>query len=94
MSKLPWLDTAITFSDSDMEGCQHSHDDPLDELDMDELDMRDELNTRPMPSEEQKPIQLEDQPEHLAYIRAKLVEEVKDLLILFLKQNMEVFTWK
>ena len=26
MSKLPWLDTTITFSDSDMEGCQHSHD--------------------------------------------------------------------
>ena len=29
VSKLPWLDTAITFLDSDMEGCQHSHDDPL-----------------------------------------------------------------
>ena len=23
VSKLPWLDTTITFSDSDMEGCQH-----------------------------------------------------------------------
>ena len=29
MSKLPQLDTSITFSDSDLEGCQHPHDDPL-----------------------------------------------------------------
>ena len=29
VSKLPRLDTAITFSDSDMEDCQHPHDDPL-----------------------------------------------------------------
>ena len=29
MSKLPRLDTTITFSDSDMEGCQHPYDDPL-----------------------------------------------------------------
>ena len=29
MYKLPRLDTAITFSDSDLEGCQHPHDDPL-----------------------------------------------------------------
>ena len=29
VSKLPRLDTAITFSDSDLEGCQHPHDDPL-----------------------------------------------------------------
>ena len=28
VSKLPRLDTSITFSDSDMEGCQHPHDDP------------------------------------------------------------------
>ena len=27
VSKLPRLDTAITFSDSDLEGCQHPHDD-------------------------------------------------------------------
>ena len=27
--KLPRLDTTITFSDSDMEGCQHPHDNPL-----------------------------------------------------------------
>ena len=29
MSKLPRLDTAITFADSDHEGCRHPHDDPL-----------------------------------------------------------------
>ena len=29
VSKLPWLDTTITFSDFDMEGCQHPHDNPL-----------------------------------------------------------------
>ena len=29
VSKLPRLDTAITFSDSDLEGYQHPHDDPL-----------------------------------------------------------------
>ena len=29
VSKLPRLNTTITFSDSDMESCQHPHDDPL-----------------------------------------------------------------
>ena len=29
VSKLPRLNTAITFSDSDLEGCQHPHNDPL-----------------------------------------------------------------
>ena len=29
VSKLPWLDASITFFDSDLEGCQHPHDDPL-----------------------------------------------------------------
>ena len=29
VSKLPRLDTAITFSDLDLEGCQHPHNDPL-----------------------------------------------------------------
>ena len=29
VSKFPRLDTTITFSDFDMEGCQHPHDDPL-----------------------------------------------------------------
>ena len=56
--------------------------------------MRDELDTRPTPSEELEPVQLDDQPEHLAYIGSKLAEDVKDLLIHFLKQNVEVFAWK
>ena len=29
VSKLPQLNTTITFSDSDLEGCQHPQDDPL-----------------------------------------------------------------
>ena len=29
VSKLPRLDTSITFSDSNLDGCQHPHDDPL-----------------------------------------------------------------
>ena len=29
VSELPRLDTAITFSDSDLEGCQNPNDDPL-----------------------------------------------------------------
>ena len=29
VSKLPRLDNTITFSDLDLEGCQHPHDDPL-----------------------------------------------------------------
>ena len=32
----------------------------VDIIHMDELDMRDELNTRPMPSEEPEPVQLDD----------------------------------
>ena len=40
----------------------------VDSIHMDEPDIRDYLNTRPMPSEELEPIQLDDQPEHLTYI--------------------------
>ena len=29
VSKLPRIDTSLTFSDSYLEGCQHPHDDPL-----------------------------------------------------------------
>ena len=61
---------------------------------MDELDMRDEVSIRPTPSEELEPIQLDDQPEHLVYIGSKLAKDVRDLLIHFLKQNIEVFAWK
>ena len=61
---------------------------------MDELDMSDEVSIRPMPSEELEPIQLNDQLEHLVYIGSKLTKDVRDLLINFLKQNIEVFAWK
>ena len=66
----------------------------VDSIHMDELDMRDELNTQPIPSEELELVQLDDQPEHLPYIGSKLVGDVKDVIIRFLKQNEEVFTWK
>ena len=66
----------------------------VDSVHTDELDMRDEMDTRSTPSEELEPIQLEDQLEHLAYIGSKLAEDVKDLLIHFLKHNVEVFAWK
>ena len=56
--------------------------------------MRDEVNTRPKPSEELEPVQLDDHPEHLAYIGSKLAEDLRSLLIHFLRQNKDVFTWK
>ena len=61
---------------------------------MGDLDMRDEVSTRPTPSEELEPVQLHDQPEHLVYIGSKLAEDIKSPLIHFLKKNMEVFAWK
>ena len=61
---------------------------------MNELDMRDEVSIRPTPLEELEPIQLDDQSEHLVYIRSKLARGVRDLLIHFLKQNKEVFAQK
>ena len=66
----------------------------VDNIHMDELYMRDELNTRPMPLEELELIQLDDKPEHFTYIGSKLAEDVKDLLIRLLKKNVEVFAWK
>ena len=66
----------------------------VDNIYVDELDMRDEVSTQPTPSEELKPVQLGDQPEHLVYIGSKLAEDIKSPLIRFLKQNMEVFAWK
>ena len=50
----------------------------VDNVHADELDMRDELDTRPTPSEELELVQLDDQPEHLAYIKSKLPEDVID----------------
>ena len=57
---------------------------------MDELDMRDEVSTRPAPLEELEPVQLE----HLVYIGSKLAKYVISLLVHFLKQNMEVIARK
>ena len=66
----------------------------VDSISVDELDMRDEVNTRLEPSEELEPIQLDDHPEDLAYVGSKLAEDLRSLLIRFLKQNKDVFAWK
>ena len=57
----------------------------IDNLCVDELDMRDEVNTRPKPLEELELVQLDDNPEHLAYIGSKLAEDLRRLLTHFLK---------
>ena len=66
----------------------------VDNIYLDELDMREEINTRPEPSEELEPVQLDDNPEHLAYISSKLAEDLRSRLTHFLKQNKDVFAWK
>ena len=66
----------------------------VDNIYLDELDMRDEVLTRLEPSEELEPVLLDDDPEHLAYIGSKLAEDLKNLLIHFLRQNKDVFVWK
>ena len=66
----------------------------VDNINLDKLDMRDEVNTRPEPSEEMELVLLDDYPEHLAYIGSKLAEDLKSLLTHFLKQNKDVFAWK
>ena len=66
----------------------------VDKIYVDELEMRDEVNTRPEPSEELEPMQLDDNLEYLAYIGSKLAEDLRSLLIHFLKQNKDVFAWK
>ena len=66
----------------------------VDNVNVDELDMRDEVITRPDPSEELEPVSLDDDPEHLAYIGSKLAEDLKSLLTQFLRQNKDVFAWK
>ena len=65
-----------------------------DNIYLDELDMRDEVLTRPEPSEELEPVSLDEDPEHLAYIGSKLAEDLKSLLTHFLRQNKDVFAWK
>ena len=66
----------------------------VDNINMDELDMRDEVLTRPEPSKELEPVSLDDDPEHLAYIGSKLTEDLKSLLTQFLRQSTDVFAWK
>ena len=66
----------------------------VDNIYMDELDMRDEVLTRPEPSKELELVSLDDDPEHLAYIVSKLTEDLKSLLTHFLRQNKDVFAWK
>ena len=66
----------------------------VDKVYMDELDIRDEVLTQPEPSEELEPVSLDDDPEHLAYIGSKLMEDLKSLLTQFLRHNRDVFAWK
>ena len=66
----------------------------VDNIYVDEFDMRDEVNIRTEPLEELEPIQLDDSLEHLAYIGSKLAEDLRSLLTHFLKENKDVFTWK
>ena len=65
----------------------------VDNIYMDEHDMRDEVLTRPEPSEELELVSLDDDPEHLTYIGSKLAEDLKSLLTHFLRQNKDVFAW-
>ena len=62
----------------------------VDNVSVYELDMRDEVLTRPEPSKELEPVSLDDNPEHLAYIGSKLAKELKGLLTQFLRQNRDV----
>ena len=64
----------------------------IDNVYMDELDMRDEVLTRS--SEELELVSLDDDPEHLAYIGSKLAEDLKGLLTQFLRHKKDVFAWK
>ena len=66
----------------------------VDNIYLDELDMRDEVNTRPEPLEELESVPLDDNTEHLAYIGSKLVKDLRSLLTHFLRQNKDVFAWK
>ena len=63
----------------------------VDNVYPDELDMCDEVNTRPEPLEVLEPVPLDDDPEHLAYIGSKLTEDLRSPLTHFLRQNKDVF---
>ena len=66
----------------------------VDNVSIGELDIRDEVLTRPEPSEELEPVMLDGDPEHLAYIGSKLAKGLKGLLTQFLRQNRDIFAWK
>ena len=66
----------------------------VDNIYLDELDMRDEVLTRPEPSEELEPVSLDEYPKHLPYNSSKLTEDLKIPLTHFLRQNKDVFVWK
>ena len=66
----------------------------VDNIYLDELDMRDEVHTRPEPLEELEPVSLDDDLEHLTYIGSKLPKDLRSLLTRFLRQNNDVFAWK
>ena len=66
----------------------------VDNVNAGELDMRDEVLTRPEASEELEPVSLDDYLEHLAYIGSKLAKDLKGLLAQFLRQNRDIFAWK
>ena len=66
----------------------------VDKIYLEELDMRDDVHTRPEPSEELEPVSLDDDPEHLAYIGSKLAEDLRSPLTRFLRQNKDIFAWK
>ena len=55
----------------------------VDNIYLDELDIRDEVLTRSEPSEELELVPLDDDPKHLAYIGSKLAEDLKNPLIHF-----------
>ena len=54
---------------------------------LDELDMHDEVHTRPEPSEELESVSLDDDPEHLAFINSKLTKDLRNSLTNFFRQN-------
>ena len=66
----------------------------VDNIYLDELDMPDEVLTRPEPSKELEHVPLDDDPEHLTYIGSKLAKDLKSPLTNFLRQNKDVFAWK
>ena len=66
----------------------------IDNIYLDELDMRNEENTRSEPLEELEPVPLDENLEHLAYIGSKLGDDLRSLLTQFMRQNKDVFIWK